>query len=79
MDVTPTIVLPPLMTLQQAFVSNQLLLQISGKKHWRMQGALGALGVCPLLQDYFKIMQFSGNSKRKPPILSKFWAQAPLG
>ncbi len=29
-------------------------------------------------QDFFKIMQFSGNFKGKPPILSKFWAQGPL-
>ena len=27
---------------------------------------------CP--QDFFKIMQFSGNFKGKTPILSKFWA-----
>ena len=30
---------------------------------------------CP--QDFLKIMQFSGNSKKKNPILSKFWAQGP--
>ncbi len=31
---------------------------------------------CP--QDFFsKIMQFSGNFKWKPPIMSKFWAQPP--
>ena len=31
----------------------------------------------PLPQNFFKIVQFSGNSKGKPPILSKFWAQGP--
>ncbi len=30
---------------------------------------------CP--QDFFKIMQFSGNLKGKTPILSKVWAQGP--
>ncbi len=30
----------------------------------------------PLPQDFFKIMQSSGNFKEKNPILSKFWAQA---
>ena len=28
---------------------------------------------------FFQIMQFSGNFKGKTPVLSKFWAQAPLG
>ena len=31
---------------------------------------------CP--QDFFEIMQFAGNFKGNPPILSKFWAQGPL-
>ena len=30
---------------------------------------------CP--QDFLKIMQFLGNFKGKPPILSTFWAQGP--
>ncbi len=30
-------------------------------------------------QDFFKIMQFSGNFKGQSPILSKFWAQPPVG
>ncbi len=36
----------------------------------------GGLGP-PCHQDFFKIMQFSGNFKGKTPILSKFWAQGP--
>ena len=39
-------------------------------QHQRMQG-----GGWP--QDFFKIMQFSGNFKEKSHILSKFWAQGP--
>ncbi len=39
----------------------------------------GGLGARPPLPPrfFFKIMQFSGNCKGKPPILSKFWAQPP--
>ena len=37
----------------------------------RIQGALAP-------QDFFKIMQFSGNFKGKIHILSTFWAQGPL-
>ena len=40
-------------------------------------GGLGAWP--PLPPDFFKIMQFSGNFKGKTPILSKLWAQGPLG
>ncbi len=39
---------------------------------WQIQGP-------PFPQDFFKIMQFSGNFKGKPPISSKFWAQGPPG
>ena len=39
------------------------------------RGALWAWPPCP--QDFFKIMQFSGNFKGKSPIFSKFWAQGP--
>ncbi len=35
----------------------------------------GSRPPCP--QDFFKIMQFSGNFKGRPPILSTFWAQGP--
>ncbi len=42
----------------------------------RSRGALGAR--TPLAsQDFFKIMQFSGNFKGKTLILGKFWAQGP--
>ncbi len=34
-------------------------------------------GSPPCLQDFFKIMQFSGNFRGKTPILSKFWPQGP--
>ncbi len=33
--------------------------------------------LCP--KDFFKIMQFSGNFRGKTLILSKLWAQGPLG
>ncbi len=40
----------------------------------------GSWGPAPCLQIFFffKIMQFSGNFKEKTPVLSKFWALAPL-
>ncbi len=48
----------------------------SDTKH-SSSGSRGALGDRAPLQDFFKIMQFSGNFKGKTPILSKFWAQGP--
>ena len=33
----------------------------------------------PLPSGFFQILQFTGNFKGKPPILSKFWAQGPPG
>ena len=34
-------------------------------------------GAGPLCPKSFLIVQFSGNFKGKPPILSKFWVQGP--
>ena len=51
-----------------------------GHRTWfsrsRSRGALGARPLCP--QDFFKFMQFSGNFKGKPLILSKFWVHSKL-
>ena len=44
--------------------------------HKRIQRAGGPGPHSP--QDFLKMMQFAGNFKEKLPILSKFWAQAPL-
>ena len=49
-------------------------------EHWRIQGTLGTQAPLPPI-FFFKIMQFLGNFKGNPPILSKVWAQGtiPLG
>ena len=49
----------------------------NGRAPADQRGPWGLGPPCP--QDVFKIMQFSGNFKGKPPMLSKFCAQSPLG
>ena len=56
----------------EAFCWNILQSNVSS----RPRGPAGP-GPSPYPQDFFKIMQFSGNFKGKTPILSKFWAQGP--
>ena len=47
----------------------------SGKISSGSRGPGGPSPLCP--QEFFKIMQFSGNFKGKPLNLSKFWTQGP--
>ncbi len=53
-----------------------LSLQIVRLPTSRSREAMGARPPLPP-RFFFKIMQFSGNFKGKPPILSKCWAQGP--
>ncbi len=51
----------------------------SGKHSSGSRGGGSGAQAPPCPQDFFKIMQFSGNFKGKTPIFSKFRDQAPFG